>query len=63
MEVNDSIDSYYKLIVAMQKIMEVYDSIDYWDEPYKIQPWEDGTTSPICRCQENYFKEFNENFL
>ena len=35
----------------------------YWDEPYKIQPWEDGTTSPICRCQENYFKEFTENFL
>ena len=35
----------------------------YWDEPYKIQQWEDGTTSPICRCQENYFKEFNENFL
>ena len=35
----------------------------YWDEPYRIQQWEDGTTSPICRCQENYFKEFNENFL
>ena len=35
----------------------------YWDEPYKIQQWEDGTTTPICRSQENYFKEFNENFL
>ena len=35
----------------------------YWNEPYKIQQWEDGTTTPICRSQENYFKDFNENFL
>ena len=35
----------------------------YWDEPYKIQQWEDGTTSPICRCQENYFNEWNQHFL
>ena len=36
---------------------------NYWDEPYKTIQWEDGTNTPICRSQENYFNEFNQNFL
>ena len=40
-------------------------SIKNADESYRIQQREDGTTTtcPICRSQENYFKEWNQPFF